>query len=131
MSSKASSVETMITVAQLGSFWCGVQVNPDESKFPITELVGEKKSAETAAKRFASQHHFLYRNDILEFNQPIVTIWKACGNWVPAKIFRDRIEGAGLTTPSKEEAKLQAERVASREKLDFFPSIGEGCFSDS
>jgi len=131
MSSKIGSIETMITVVQLGSFWCGVQVNPDESKFPITELVGEKKSAETAAKCFATQHHFLYRNDILEFNQPIVTIWKVQCNWVPAKIFHDRIEGAGQTTPSKEEAKLQAERVASREGLDFFPLIGEGCFPES
>lgn len=119
----------IITVHRLGGLWCGVMVNPDKSKYPITNLSQDKKLVKTIAKTYAAIQGLPYRKNVLIAHKPIVTVWKALGNWVPAKIFEDRIEGAGITT-TKEAAKHCAQQLAIKEQLDYFPSIGESAFPD-
>ncbi len=127
MSSKVGG-RTVVTVAQLGGHWGGIQVNPNDSKSAVTTMLTDKKAAEAAAKLFAKEHGFLYLENHLTFDQPIVTIWRTLGHWVPAKIFDDRIAGAGRIWPTKEEAKREAEWVAARDGLMYAPSIGEEAF---
>lgn len=121
---------TLVTVVQMAGHWVGMQVMPDNVKKPVTRALKTQEIARVAAQQFAREHHIAYQDDALFFNTPVVTIWKARGCWVPAKIYPQHIEGAGYTTEDKNAAIEKARQLAEREKLDFAPSIGETAFRE-
>ena len=120
--------QVIITAAQLGGYWYGVRVNPDATKSIVTEGAADKKSAEIVAKEFAKEKGLEYQQNALIPHKPVVTVWRYFENWLPAKVFADRLEGAGTTTPDKEKAKRNAQALAEREGLEYLPCLGEDHF---
>ncbi|MCE5318718.1 MAG: hypothetical protein LLG04_15325 [Parachlamydia sp.] len=123
----AAPANSLITVVQFGGHWVGMQIDAKIKTF-ITKALPNRDVARVAAQRFAQENRLPYLDDALRFNKPVVTIWKAQGCWVPAKIFPQDIIGAGMTTDDKNEAIKQARAIAEREQLEFEPSIGETAF---
>lgn len=122
---------SLVTVVQFGGHWCAVKVNANETKQFISNPLTEKISAISAAKCFAKENNLLYQENAVTFNKPVITIWRALGCWVPAKIFDTYVQCAGLTVEDKSEAIKMAEELAEREGLECFPSIGESLFANS
>jgi hypothetical protein len=121
---------SLVTVIQFGGHWCAVNVDENENKKFISNPLTEKVLAVAAAKCFAKENNLHYQEDALIFNKPVVTIWRALGCWVPAKIFDTYIQGAGITVEDKSKAIKMAEQLAEREGLECFPSIGESIFDN-
>lgn len=127
MSGHLDSLNAMpfVTVVQFGGNWAGMQVNPDDGKLFVTSMKSDEKSAQIAAKHFAMKKGFVYQDRALKFNQPLMTIWKVQGHWVPAKNFDDHIVACSTQTCNREEAKQLAKFMAWHEQLECFPSLGE------
>lgn len=128
MSTQPITTSTIITVSQFGGNWHCFQVNsPKDTRF-IGNAHESYKAAEIAALQFAKQNDLPFIANYLSFNKPVVTIWKEFDSWLPAKIFQDRIVGAGILRKHKQQALDQAKQIAENEDLDFVPSIGESIF---
>lgn len=118
----------IVTVVRFGGHWCAMKHENNNAE--LLNIAVDKISAIGTAQRFSHEHHIPFVEDAVEFNKPVVTIWKANGCWIPAKIFEENIIGAGQTCKKKSEAIEMAEKVAVRDGLQFIPAIGESCFKD-
>lgn len=128
MSTQSIKTSPVITVSQFGGDWHCFQVNsPKDTRF-IGKAYESYKAAEVAALQFAKKNDLPFIANYISFNKPVVTIWKEFGSWLPAKIFQDRIVGAGILREHKQQALDQAKQIAKDENLDFVPSIGESLF---
>lgn len=128
MSTQSIQTSAIITVSQFGGNWYCFQVNsPKDTRF-IGNEYESYKAAETAAIQFATKNDLPFIANYLSFKKPVVTIWKEFDSWLPAKIFQDRIVGAGILREHKQQALDQAKQIAKNEDLDFVPSIGESIF---
>ncbi|MCE5318482.1 MAG: hypothetical protein LLG04_14115 [Parachlamydia sp.] len=120
---------SLITVIQFGWHWFGMRITA-EDKTMITNALQNKDVARIAAQRFAQENRLPYQDDAVKSHKPVVTIRNYLGSWMPAKIFPERIEDAGVTTEDKNEAIEWAREIAANENLDFAPSIGASVFKE-
>lgn len=118
----------IVTVVRFGGHWCAMKHENNNAK--LLNIAVDKLSAIGAALRISREHNIPFVENAVIFNQPVVTIWKAFGCWIPAKIFEENVVGAGQTCENKIQAIEMAEKVAVRDGLQFIPAIGESCFKD-
>ncbi len=122
-------------VLHLAGHWCSIHVQSSKISFISKSPEKQLKTAQKVAAQYAQSKQIPFEENPVELNKPCITVWREGTKWYPAELHPTCIRGITKCGPfdlggTVEEAKTYADVIAVDRGVNFFPQIGESCFSE-